>query len=96
MVDVLHGNFLCFQAAFQLGNNVSVMRHLKIEAGSDGLTYILYSAPIGNDKPVESPFLFQYLLEQKWIFRAPNGIHFIVSAHNTCGLCPFHGDFKAL
>ena len=25
-----------------------------------------------------------------------HGIHFIVSAHNTCGLCPFHGDFKAL
>ena len=64
VVDCLLADLPRFDRGQKLLTKESVVRHLDVEAIVGRLNRAVRGAPVGNDKTVESPFAFEYVLKQ--------------------------------
>ena len=77
-----------------VAQSVRPASELQVDAVGDGLTGIVYAAPVGNDRAVEAPLAFQDFIQQAGILSAVFALVKIVGAHDAPSLSLLHGGLE--
>ena len=77
-----------------VAQSVRPASELQIDAVGDGLTGIVYAAPVGDDRPVEAPLALQDFIQQTGVLAAMLAFVEVVGAHDGPGLPLLHGGLE--
>ena len=55
----------------------------------------MYSAPVGNEKPIKAPFVFEYVTEKMLVFGTPYGVYLVIGAHHCVRMGFFYRNLKS-
>ena len=94
-VHLFHGQLAGLQSLLHSSDGVfGHAGHAEVQTGLQGAKLVMYGAPVGDHDALIAPFVPGDFIQQALVLAAPDGIDFVIGAHDAGGPGVFHRQLK--